>query len=167
MQYNLNIVGETYFGKFLSCALMANPADITDHDLTKLDLNITLDGKLLNLQAVFSAFEQNITNGSIQQRPPRSGPSAGPPPSQRVLESLRDGLHRAQEGCGSVNSVIESHFSRAIEAAQDVAGEHANVCAREAVHEAAWDHSPGDCVVDEVWSAINDVIEEIDAELER
>ena len=167
MSYNLTVIGESMFGKFLSCAVMANPEGIARYNLERLNLGLTLDGQPLDLHAVFSAFERNITNGNIQQPPPRAGSSAGPPPSRSVLESLRDSLQAAQEECGSVNSTVESYFRSAIEAAQDVAGEHANVCAREAVHEAAWDHSPGDCVVDEVWSAINTAIEEIDAELER
>jgi hypothetical protein len=163
MSYNLTVIGESMFGKFLSCAVMANPEGIARYNLERLNLGLTLDGQPLDLHAVFSAFERNITNGNIQQPPPRAGSSAGPPPSRSVLESLRDSLQAAQEECGSVNSTVESYFRSAIEAAQDAAGEYA----RSAVSDAAWDHSPGDCVSDEVWSAINTAIEEIDAELER
>ena len=163
MNYNLNSVSETLFGKFLSCALMADPTAIAEHDLSKLNLKLELDGKELPLQPVFSAFERQLNNGAIVHAPTTPPPGAR---SQRIPEGsisdILDQLREARDTAYNVNGYVESAVSDVISSAGDTAANITSDYAREQVQDDAWQHSPGAEVNDEVTSVLSSLIEQLE-----
>jgi len=63
MKYDLTRLGDTVFGKFLLCAMMSDLENMSDHDQSKLDFELKLDGHVLDFQKVFTAFEKELNIG--------------------------------------------------------------------------------------------------------
>lgn len=161
MKYNLDAVSETLFGKFLSCLVMADPGAITDHDLSSLDLVITLDNKEINLSAAFSAFERTVNNGLnftttrvVEQRPARRGT-----PVWDDIDSLIDAVQEAHDEACNVNGYVESATNDLVDAASDAAAEAASDHARESTREACWEHALGGEVNYEVIRSLDSVLD--------
>ncbi len=158
MNYNLTTVADTLFGKFLSCALMSNPQAIAEHDMSKLNLELTLDGKPLDFQAVFSAFERQVSPDgtvAVSQQAQQAAPSSD------VISSVLDLLVTARDDAFSVNSHVESAVSDVISAAASTAAECASDYASETVSDCAWEHSPGSEVCDEVTGGLTAAIDQL------
>jgi len=119
---------------------MADPERISDHDMTKLNFTLSLDGKSLDFQAVFSAFENQINNGK---------PLAAPSPDYSLGDIIST-LEQARDEARRVDSMVESSVGDVISAASSVAADCASDYASERVSEDAWEHSPGDNVNYEV-----------------
>lgn len=159
MNYNLTTVADTLFGKFLSCALMSNPQAIAEHDMSKLNLELTLDGKPLDFQAVFSAFERQVSpDGTVALSQQTSQQAA---PSSDVVEAVLDLLVTARDDAYSVNGHVESSVSDVISAAASQAAECASEYASETVSDTAWEHSPGSEVCDEVTGGLTAAIDRL------
>jgi len=159
MNYNLTTVADTLFGKFLSCALMSNPQAIAEHDMSKLNLELTLDGKPLDFQAVFSAFERQVSpDGTVVLGQQASQQAA---PRSDVVEAVLDLLVTARDDAYSVNGHVESSVSDVISAAASQAAECASEYASETVSDAGWEHSPGSEVCDEVTGGLTAAIDRL------
>ena len=139
---NYNELNELPVGKFIGCAVQSDKEILLEADMSSLNIELTLNGKALDFQKVFSAFEKALgTVVQVQQ----SGPSAV---RRDVYEGLLSTLESLNSEIYSVGSNIEDAFDRAADDAADVASERA----REVVQE----HSVGgDCLQDRLSSAVN------------
>jgi hypothetical protein len=129
---------------------MANPDGITDHDMSKLDIELTLDGKPIDFQTVFSAFERQLGDGSVA--------SSNRPPDGATLAEVLDKLKEAQQEALNVNSHVESIFDDAVTQAGDSAAEYAADHARDNTVESVSQHCPGDDVNYEVLGSLDSAI---------
>jgi hypothetical protein len=60
MQFNLDRLRDTIFGEFLKCAMLSDPTNLGRYDQSNLDLELTLDGDVLNFQMLFTMFEARL-----------------------------------------------------------------------------------------------------------
>ena len=60
MELNLDELRGTIVGEFLKCAMMSDVANITDYKQSGLSLEVTLNGNELDLQKLFSMFEERL-----------------------------------------------------------------------------------------------------------
>ena len=151
MNVDFEVVKNTVFGKFLGSAfqetlrqLLAEKGDPSTLNTGSLDIDVTLNGKSLDLQRVFSSFEKEISTQAVATPPARLTAEVRSQDEIVVtrawLEELSAQLESICDETHSVDSSVYDCFHEAACAAANVVGE----VAQEQAREAAGEHSMGD-----------------------
>tara|TARA_Y100000310_G_scaffold332881_1_gene409313 strand:- start:5656 stop:6165 length:510 start_codon:yes stop_codon:yes gene_type:complete len=155
MRFNLTTVADTVFGKFLSCALMANPEHIAEHDLSSLNIEITLDGRSLDFQQVFSEFERQLNNGGLVNQ------NTSTPESLAEIRGAIRTVQMAIEEATAVNNHVSSNAGDLIDAVVQAFNDSIVTTARQRGTDAGYEHSPSDSVNYEVTDHLENVLERL------
>lgn len=160
MEANYEVVKDTLFGRLLGCSLsQVLQAQLSRNeggeiDMTNLAVEIQVNGHALDLHKLFTVFEKSLVDSPIGASP-ASQSMLDPETSATMLSRLRaviDAL-RNQQSC------VGESFSDAISAASSsyYCGEYAS----ESASEAGYEHSPGDCFLDDCIDSLEGILDDL------
>ena len=66
MKLNYTEVTDTIIGRFVGCALMADLEGLRTTDMENVDISIIINGKEVDFQEVFTAFERSVVKPTTQ-----------------------------------------------------------------------------------------------------
>tara|TARA_B100000131_G_scaffold221323_1_gene212842 strand:+ start:28915 stop:29427 length:513 start_codon:yes stop_codon:yes gene_type:complete len=168
MEIKFETVKGTLFGEFLGCAfqdllrqtLLETPEAAGELNCDMLDIQTTLNGKALDFQRLFSAFEGKLPSSNGEASTEGSGDMILV--DRNKLKEALEQVDYAQSECGSVDSRVEESFNDGIAAASSsyYCGEYAS----EAASEAGYEHSPGGEVTHEIYNHLDsasDILREL------
>jgi len=157
MEANYEVVKDTLFGRLLGCSLsQVLQAQLSRNeggeiDMTNLAVEIQVNGHSLDLHKLFTVFEKSLTDAPIGSVPALT--------SENVTVSVLDKIQRLASDLREQQSSVSECFSDAIGAASSsyYCGEYAS----ESASEAGYDHSPGDCFLDECLCLLEEIESDI------
>jgi len=169
MKVDYSSVKGTSFGKFLGCAVQSEPTNIPDYDMGGLTIALTIDGKELDFQKVFSLFDRSI-QGDICEKvetlieaykrdnPPQT---EAPPPTNPPISGAPALISDLREAVNSAFVAAESNVQRfgdAVSSGCSVAARLAADHTRDAVNEACWEYGPSSNMNGQAIEIMNGVI---------
>lgn len=89
MQFNQSQISQTSLGKFIGCAIAADLANIALIDMSNVDLKILLDGREVDLRAIFARWHSVATAEAAEARAaatPQPATPVGRPAPAAVTE---------------------------------------------------------------------------------
>lgn len=153
---NYNELSELSVGKFVGCAVQSDKEILLEADMSNLDVELTVNGRAVDFQKVFSAFEKTLT-GSILTDPVEAE-SRRMRVSRSHYEEIVQALNNLDGDIYSAGSDVADSFSSAADDAAEVAGERA----RDYVQEHAWGGDALQSQVSHGFSTLREAIENLE-----